>query len=279
MRRLSLLLVMALGASAAANPSNPAFLGISFSPNGSAGIGAVVGGVTIDSPAERAGLQPMDVIMAIDGQMIDATTLNTQITGHQPGDTIRLDIVRNGTQYVTLTPTLTTRAGMFDRLLGHPLTQVGLTDSETGQAIDIGKPSGHATVIAWYHGDSGGGACIDPVPVVQDVARRVSSIKNSSAVVLAATYGGPETDGVANPANPVTAAIAVDRKRLGLQVGITNKSGFSRVAIDECGRVFAMVLDCRGVVTFLTPISDGDDEDAALDELATAAAQADHKRR
>ncbi len=74
-------------------------------------------------------------------------------------------------------------------------------------------------------------------------------------------------------------AIESDRKRLGLPILRASREAFQRYAIDECGRVFVTVIDSHGIVTFLTPITNGDDEDAALDEIATAAAQADHKRR
>ncbi len=283
MRRLALLSVLAvsaLGATADATPSNPAFLGIAFGPNMQPGItangapivqaGARIGTVTPDSPASRAGLMPDDLIMSIDGHPVDVNTLNPFIIAHEPGDKITLAIQR-GNQYLVLTPVLTTRADMFDLLLGHPFPSTKITDSESGHGLDLGKAGGHATVVAWYHSSGAGNACIDAVPVVRDISRRVSSVKNSGAQVLAATYTTDPFE--------ASAAVIADRKRLALPVVVTSEDEFKRFAIDECGRVFAMVIDCRGIVTFVAPVSDGDDEDAALDEIATAAAQADHKRR
>jgi hypothetical protein len=78
-------------------------------------------------------------------------------------------------------------------------------------------------------------------------------------VVVGATYGLLES--------AAHDAVVRDRVRLGLPIMLTSPDSYQRYAIDECGRVFATV------------VSVGDDEDAALDEIATAAAQADHKRR
>lgn len=51
-----------------------------------------------DSPAATAGLQPGDVITAVDGQRIDQRNpfVNLLIFGHQPGDVVQLTIDRNG---------------------------------------------------------------------------------------------------------------------------------------------------------------------------------------
>ena len=269
----------ATGSSVAASPSNPAFLGIAFGPNLQPGVtatgapivqaGARIGSVTPDSPASRAGLMPDDLIMSIDGHPVDVNTLNPFIIAHASGDKITLAIQR-GAQYLVITPVLTTRADMFDLLLGHPFVSTKIADSETGHGVNLGKPAGHATVVAWYHTSGAGNACIDAVPVVRDISRRVSAIRDSGAQVLAATYTSDPFE--------ASAAIVADRKRLALPVVVTSEDEFKRFAIDECGRVFAMVIDSRGIVTFVTPVSDGDDEDAALDEIATAAAQADHKK-
>jgi len=61
-------------------------------------IGASNGGSAIfpGSPAEDAGLQDGDIVVAIDGDQITADTdLSTLIIPHKPGDTITLRIMRN----------------------------------------------------------------------------------------------------------------------------------------------------------------------------------------
>jgi serine protease Do len=49
------------------------------------------------SPADKAGLAEGDVIVAVDGQVIDAEhDLSTRILPHVPGDTLTLSVVRSG---------------------------------------------------------------------------------------------------------------------------------------------------------------------------------------
>jgi S1-C subfamily serine protease len=59
------------------------------------GPGVVIVEVMADSPAEEAGLQEDDVIMAVDGQELDAeNTLADLIAAYEPGDTVTLKIER-----------------------------------------------------------------------------------------------------------------------------------------------------------------------------------------
>ncbi|MGZ4631522.1 MAG: S1C family serine protease, partial [Actinomycetes bacterium] len=60
-------------------------------------------------PAEKAGLQPGDVITAIDGTTVqDSSELIVAIRSHRPGETVTLTVKRNGdvrTVRVTLAAT------------------------------------------------------------------------------------------------------------------------------------------------------------------------------
>ena len=61
------------------------------------GHGAVVSSVTKDSPGEKAGLKPLDIIVGIDGKTIaNADELTMDVISHQPGQTVTLDVIRNG---------------------------------------------------------------------------------------------------------------------------------------------------------------------------------------
>ena len=72
------------------------FLGIFRAPNAAK---CVVGGVIADSPAEKAGLMPGDVITAIDDKKVGSfEDLITVLKETKPGDTIRLTVRRAGTE-------------------------------------------------------------------------------------------------------------------------------------------------------------------------------------
>ena len=67
--------------------------------------GAIVMSVESGSAAEKAGLQEKDVIVALDGQKVDADhSLMSALFTHKPGDKVNLTVMRNGKQVqVTLT--------------------------------------------------------------------------------------------------------------------------------------------------------------------------------
>lgn len=59
--------------------------------------GALVGEVKVDSPAQRVGISAQDVIVGIDGVAI--TTMGQLVVAlrrHRPGDTVQLEVVRDG---------------------------------------------------------------------------------------------------------------------------------------------------------------------------------------
>ena len=60
--------------------------------------GALVGGFTDESsPARRAGLEPGDVIVAVNGREVDRVpTLQRLVREHEPGETITVDVMRYG---------------------------------------------------------------------------------------------------------------------------------------------------------------------------------------
>jgi S1-C subfamily serine protease len=85
-----------------------AYLGIRATPltpaiaaqlGAQADAGAVVVGVAPGSPAAEAGLQPGDVITAIDGDSIEAESdLPAALSSHKPGDEVTLTVERGGKQ-------------------------------------------------------------------------------------------------------------------------------------------------------------------------------------
>ncbi len=63
--------------------------------------GVLVRQVVPGSPADRAGIQPGDLITRVDGQPLgDETALAKAVNSHRPGDTIQLTIVRGNQQSI-----------------------------------------------------------------------------------------------------------------------------------------------------------------------------------
>ncbi len=59
--------------------------------------GALVQDVEVDTPAEKAGLQPGDVILKVDGKAVEGSSETTRIIGGtKPGTAVKLSIWRNG---------------------------------------------------------------------------------------------------------------------------------------------------------------------------------------
>jgi serine protease Do len=64
--------------------------------------GALIQDVTPDSPAERAGLRPYDIILTVDGREVGTNEeLIRDISGRQPGSIARLDVMRDGRRQAT----------------------------------------------------------------------------------------------------------------------------------------------------------------------------------
>ena len=59
----------------------------------------VVGDVSKDGPASRAGLQEKDVVRAIDGIPMKSTTAASEYIRHHGGQPVRFSIVRNGKDF------------------------------------------------------------------------------------------------------------------------------------------------------------------------------------
>jgi len=80
--------------------------------------GAMVQDVSPQSPAERAGLRPYDVIVDVDGRAVEGNEeLIRDISGRQPGTVSRLDVLRDGRRQ-TLTVKLAERPRRGDEFDG-----------------------------------------------------------------------------------------------------------------------------------------------------------------
>ena len=85
------------------------YLGVGLEPRVDGGRGALIAEVAPDSPAERAGLEVGDVVVAADGTPIDGLpAFIAAIRDKSPGDSIDLEVLRTGSR-LTLTAVLIER--------------------------------------------------------------------------------------------------------------------------------------------------------------------------
>jgi S1-C subfamily serine protease len=85
------------------------YLGVGLADRNDGGRGAVITEVQAGSPAERAGFQTGDVVVAVEGNSINGSLgLIAAIRDRSPGDVVRIDVLRNG-ERLTLTATLEIR--------------------------------------------------------------------------------------------------------------------------------------------------------------------------
>jgi serine protease Do len=108
-------------------------IGISFQSNIPSavarmyGSGVIVSTVSKGGPAEKAGLQPGDVIESIDGRKIkDGDDLVNDIAARRPGSTVKLGYLRDG-KAASTTVSIGDRAKIFADLNGN-----GQDDSQGG---------------------------------------------------------------------------------------------------------------------------------------------------
>ncbi|HWF48945.1 MAG TPA: DegQ family serine endoprotease [Bryobacteraceae bacterium] len=186
--------------------------------------GAIVTDVTPGQPGAKAGLKSGDVITAIDGQKVkDSTDLTMKVTEHAPGQTVALDVLRDG-KPMKINVTLGLRPTAVDFAERHNGEENGNnpSGSEEGKATSygihvqamspeiaqqIGVPaSTHGVVVTSIDPDSpaadpgkgiGQGSVIvavnrQPVNNVQDF-QRLMSAANGKQVLLTVNNGGSIT--------------------------------------------------------------------------------------
>jgi len=103
--------------------------------------GVLVYQVQSDSPAGAAGLKPGDVIVRVDGEMMDTwSRLHRTLAGATPGDLLRLEVLRNGsTISVDVSPT-------FSEELGRNVIGIVISQNLV-QAVEPGSPAAEAGIL------------------------------------------------------------------------------------------------------------------------------------
>ena len=263
---LSIAIVVGLAPPARADvQSNPAFLGVEM-PQGGSGA-CPIERVTPDSAAAAAGVMTGDLVLALDGEpTAGCDELRARIVSHQPGDTIHLEILREGDR-LTLHATLLTRAEVLYReFVGRSLEPLELgvvDDRSTLQSEDL---RGQTTLLVWFDLQH----CAGCAGVIRTLAETIDSPRRAGPAprALAITYGTlDQIDGFRS-----TLAF-------GMTLAVAPEPFFVRHALGENDRLYVMVLDAGGIVRFVAPIApDSDDVEAAVDDVRAAIDQAEHAR-
>ena len=72
-------------------------IGAQVQTGGVEGDGATIDKVLVDTPAEAAGLEKGDVVVAVNGERVtNGIALIVTIRSHQPGETLEFTILRDG---------------------------------------------------------------------------------------------------------------------------------------------------------------------------------------
>jgi serine protease Do len=114
--------------------------------------GVIITRITPDSPADKAGLKPRDIITTVDGRAIkDGDDLVNEIASRRPGSTIRLGYIRDSKQADT-TVTIGDRDKVFADL-GNPQAETGPDEKgDAGEAkLGIVVREASAATVAKLH--------------------------------------------------------------------------------------------------------------------------------
>jgi len=142
--------------------------------------GAIVAGVSPDSPASKAGLKQGDVVTEVNGQKVDASGLQGAVSQMTPGEPVKLGVVRDGKpmnlsltvgQYHAKAEAASNEGGASHQkgkigiavsdLDDHTRQQLNLPDSVKGVLVQQVRPGSPAE-------DAG----LQPGDVIQEVNRK-----------------------------------------------------------------------------------------------------------
>jgi Do/DeqQ family serine protease len=187
---------------------------------------AVVTQVVPGKPGAKAGLQVGDAIVGIDGQRVeDSSDLTLKVTGHAPGTSVALDVIRNG-QPMKVTVTLGQRPTAVN--FGEP----GSQEENGGQGSDNGD-NGAAAKSAY-------GLTVETL--TSDLAQELQLPGNTHGVVI---------DSV-DPDTP--AADTVTRGDVIMGVNrhpVSNVNDFQRLISQAGGKPVLLTVNRGGAVTFV----------------------------
>lgn len=243
---------------AAPRSSNPAFLGVRMDAGGNGPCRIMP---TPETPAEAAGLEDGDFVIAIDGKPIkDCVVLLDEITAHAPGDAIQIKVQRP-TGLATVQVQLTTRDALLQNVVGKPMVGTELMGVEDETTYDLSALHGRMAIVGLYNP-----ACVDCATLFTkflDWSRAKARKGEPQALVLAVSVGEPIHD------------LKALQNTLDVPLATGDLIVAGRDLISDRDRLGVIVIDGCGIVEYLGPVApNSDDTEAVLDELFAAAEQA-----
>jgi serine protease Do len=192
-------------------PTNAKFFGVQKAE------GAVVSDVTPESPGSKAGLKTGDVIVGLGGKPVsDAGQLQMETSQKQPGDTVQLEVMRNGDK-MNLPVTL----GSFNHGQAEEVAQngngkghwgLGLADltpevrqqvqapsSVQGAVVESVRSGSPADDAGLTRGDIIVSVNRKPTPNAGDAAQQLSSIPTGQDALVLVWSNGGDTFRVLHP--------------------------------------------------------------------------------
>ena len=185
--------------------------------------GAVIGSVVKGGPGEKAGLKGGDIITAIDGKTVtDAQDATMAVIAHQPGETISLNIMRNGNPE-------TVRVTLGQRPTG--LEAENNDGNDNGSSNDSDSGSGDSATVRGIHVEA----------LSSDVANELHlSAATKGVVVTNVDADSPAADAVAQG----MVIIAVNRQP------VNNMADFKRLMKDSQGKATLLTYNAGGTIGF-----------------------------
>jgi len=163
--------------------------------------GAVVQDITPGSPAERAGLRPYDVIVAIDGHAVaNGDELIGLVASRQPGENVTLEVARDQRSFSALLklaerpagPRGGTAAAAPAARQGLPRLGMSARELDRDTARRMGAPDGLRGVVVWRVDavSAAADAGVERGDVILEIGRQpVSSIAEYQRLVNTARPG------------------------------------------------------------------------------------------
>ncbi len=253
--------LLSAGPVLADEPSNPAFLGVGMSDMGPNGP-CVINDVTPNSGAQMAGMLREDTVLALDDTAItNCDSLVKGIQAREPGQPVKIKVQRSGAVRF-LESNLPSRGDVLrKRFVGKQLPLATLTRVDGGAEL---SSRGKTTIVGWY--DQGACAtCGSAFSNITEWAKAKGKNAISVIGVTSARMSMPEA----------MKDLQEAQRKLDVPLMYADPETFKEMSINDAKRIHFMVIDCRGIVAYATPLKpDADDRTAVLEELFAATEQA-----